>query len=312
MKTSRLTPHLALLLAALPVLAAQESPTGTAPAPANLATVAVDPFANQIPQDRRFDLDLPAGLPAEEAIRMISDRAGTPVNVVWAGDSAATELPGLRLHQVTVRECLAALSAAGRAEARQGNSGWMFEEVPEANGVFSFVSIPSEKPSPPPGKTIPIKSSTPPSKNGKGESAAPARSSRFFDLAELVSEDLKIEDITTAIHTAWTAEEDGKEPPRDALKYHLETSLLVATGSPERLQTVEQLISLLEKRNAPSMDTKDRRIEQLQRGLEISEHRLDEITKARQEAETAHAASEAKLRERVIELEIELAKLRAR
>ncbi len=186
-------------------------------------------------------------MPAIEAVALASKRLGHPINIVWTTGSEATPLPALRLHQVTVNEFFAAVTAAGRIGLEQGRSGYQFTEIPEAPNVFTF----SVSQLPEPGlqqlgrqrqlqSAVQLQPASPPPK---------PKQSQFFDVSGLLGEKLSIDDITTAIRTAWgAAATEGDEPPMEALKFHQETQLLIATGSPEQLEAVNNLLALLGSR----------------------------------------------------------------
>lgn len=145
-----------------------------------------------------------------------------------------------------------------------------------------------------------------------GMSATPveARSeSAFLDLSPILStSDLKIDDITTAIRTAWSSIEGGKTPPEGSLKFHQETKLLIITATPEYLHAATSIVALLQSRSEPSQDQKDQAIADLKRQImDVTDSRtrvmkdLDsEMEKFRQSRENMQA--------KVAELEIELAK----
>jgi hypothetical protein len=317
------------------------------------------------PVEPRFDLELEAGVEAEKALGLIAERVGHPLNVVWTGDSASVSLPALRLHQITVREFFAAVTAAGNEELKRGRPGYAFNEVEGALNVWTFSVIQAPammagsmatgmmagRPvggmvTPPtrPGPGIPNPfggpvatgySSTPdpltgalvtgtraPSGNEPvilsafGPMGAPlsagSRSSQFFDLAMLLNDELTVNDLTTAIRTAWTAAGEGAEPPAEALRFHKETELLIATGTPEQLSVVQSIVDLLKARVQPSADAKDSENLALQSRLRsVTAESEDFRKRADQNAELADVQI-AKLRERLAELEIELAKANAR
>ncbi|MFN0127292.1 MAG: hypothetical protein ACKV19_11470 [Verrucomicrobiales bacterium] len=280
--------RLASLLAA-PVLVASSLPLATSAVaqdpslPPAAQANGNDPFSiGNPPSEKRFDLEISADLPVEEAIAQVSLQSGQPVNVVWTGNSAQARLPALRLHQVTVRELLNALTAAGRAEQQQGRPGYTFQEVEGASNIFTFTILPALK------RENQANSSSTRAGGGGAGSTGPAHPSRlasagiggggedffagmpmaaadgtaktseFFDLQPLLNDDFKVEDLTTAIRTAWTeAGDEATPPPSEALRYHQETQLLIATGHREQLAAVRSLIDLLKTRYAPTQDDKD-------------------------------------------------------
>jgi hypothetical protein len=316
------------VLASHPPLATSASAQDPSLPPIALAN-GNDPFGSNSPSEKRFDLEIPADLPVEEAIALVSRQSGQPVNVIWTGGSAQTLLPALRLHQVTVRELLNAISATGQAEQRQGRTGYLFQEVEGASNIFTFITLPAPRPANPaaaslggggagPGPTHPLKLSAPRTggdgAEGGGLPVAGAegtgKTSEFFDVEPLLGDDLKVEDLTTAIRTAWTAAGDeDAPPPSDALRYHQETQLLIVTGHREQLAAVRSLIDLLKRRYAPSQDDKDRKILDLQRALENQNNEHDRLRKMLDEARLESDKAAAKARDQILALEIQLAKV---
>jgi len=265
----------------------------------NLAPAAAAPAAagaeSPVPAEKRFDIELASGAVAEEVVTRLTQLAGRPLNVVWSGNSAATELPALRLHQVTLQEFFAAISAVGRLEQEQGRPGYRFSEVPNAENIYTFAILP-------PSNQMIVGGILAPT------AAAAPKTSRFFDLSTLLTDTLTIDDITTAIRTAWTAAAGGDEPPAEALKYHQETQLLIATGQQKHLETVESIVELLQQRSRPSQGEKDAQIAQLKSAMESA---LLERDRTAQRLNHLEEESDAKLRElktKIAELEIELAK----
>lgn len=320
-------------------------------------------FAAEAPAEPRFDLELEAGLEAEKALGLIAERVGHPLNVVWTGDSASVSLPALRLHQITVREFFAAVTAAGKEELKRGRPGYAFNEVEGALNVWTFSVIqapammagamagglravrpPAAGTEPNPNGLVsgnpnysrvgiaPTHPSTPDpltgalgtgtwaaSGNEPGMAAAfgtppPAgsRSSQFFDLEQLLNDELTVNDLTTAIRTAWTAAGEGAEPPAEALRFHKETKLLIATGTPEQLSVVQSIVDLLKARVQPSADAKDSENQALQSRLRSLAAESEDFRKRSEQNAVLADQQIAKLRERLAELEIELAKANAR
>lgn len=330
MKSCRLAPLLAAPIVAslfsLAIPAAAQDPATSPPT----ATNDHDPIGGGFPpSEKRFDLEIPADLPVEEAISLVSQQSGQPVNVVWTGNSAQALLPALRLHQVTVREILNAITAAGRAEQQQGRPGYAFQEVEGASNIFTFITLPAPRLDNSANPFFPrIGAAGPahPSRlasaqtrgggdDGGGVPAAAVdgtgKTSEFFDLQPLLNHDLKVEDLTTAIRTAWTAAGDEPTPPpSDALRYHRETQLLIATGHREQLAAVRSLIDLLKTRSNPTQDDKDRKILDLQRALESQTNEHDRLLKMLEQARLEAQAASAKSRDQILALEIELAKAR--
>jgi hypothetical protein len=95
--------------------------------------------------------------------------------------------------------------------------------------------------------------------------------------------------------------------------------LLIATGYPRRLETVSNIVKLLQERNQPSKDEKQREVENLlrqrdeverhaARELSEAEAKIQRMTKKFDEADNEKEKQLRDLQQRIAELEIELAK----
>src|SRR5690606_32388061 len=67
----------------------------------------------------------------------------------------------------------------------------------------------------------------------------PTKTSRFYALAPYLEQGLKVEDITTAVQTAWKMLGE-KETPN--ISFHKETKLLIAVGEPRKLETIDAVL----------------------------------------------------------------------
>ena len=73
----------------------------------------------------------------------------------------------------------------------------------------------------------------------------PQKICRFYQLAPYLGE-LKVEDITTALETAWKMLGEKSTPD---LKFHKDTQLLIAVGPPEKLALIESVLAQLRPAN---------------------------------------------------------------
>jgi hypothetical protein len=292
-----------------PAALSQRTPPAAAP-PAEAAAP---------PVEKRFDIELDGGLPAREAITRIAEKLRHPVNVIFTGDSSETPLPALRLHQVTLGEFFSAIQASGQIEAANGRMGYGFAPVDGAPNIYTFSVVTPAPAAAGGGGLSPEVVTSTIFTGGQQAPPAPEKMSVFFDLSTVLNNKLTIEDVTTAIRTAWSAAEDGKEPPPEALKFHQETKLLIATGYPRRLETVSNIVKLLQERNQPSKDEKQREVENLlrqrdeverhaARELSEAEAKIQRMTKKFDEADNEKEKQLRDLQQRIAELEIELAK----
>jgi len=206
---------------------------------------------------------------------------------------------------VTLREFCAAITAAGRNEHSRGHPVYSFTEVADAPNVFMFMTEPPpqrQAGSMPTGVQLNTIMGPQPSRDSN------AKQSMFFDVSGMLGPTLSVDDITTAIRAAWAAAAEGDEPPVEALKYHQETQLLIATGTREHLEVLANMLTLLRARNQPSQDAKDREIQGLTREIALLSSENTRLENLRSRTEEDSRQHLAKLRERIAELEIELAK----
>ena len=77
---------------------------------------------------------------------------------------------------------------------------------------------------------------------GQFITAEPPKATRVFPLGNYL-ENYRIEDITTAIQTAW---EMMPEKTAGELKFHKDTRLLIAVGSPEQLNLIQEILGSLQ------------------------------------------------------------------
>jgi hypothetical protein len=332
----------AFLTTVTPVTAQAPSPKPS-PAPTTVAEAS----------EKRFDIEL-SGATAEGAVRLLAEKTGHPVNVIFTGESAGTRLPDLQLQKVTLAEFFAAVKAAGHAEQKAGRQGCEFSAVEGAPNIYTFSVLPpamagyrqiygtataaTAGPAPagvviggtgtgaatpqivaelPKTATFPA----PPMHGriiGSGGGAITrveestfgggGTSTLFFDLSKILDEELTIEDVTTAIRTGWTAAAGGKEPPAEALKFHQESKLLIASGPPQQLESVTNIVRLLEERRRPSKDEQTLTIESLRARIEEMNEQNQRLEKKLVETEQIREASVRELRDQIAKLEIELAK----
>jgi hypothetical protein len=77
-----------------------------------------------------------------------------------------------------------------------------------------------------------------------GETKAPVvtKTSRFYALTPYLEQGLKVEDITTAVQTAWKMLGEKETP---SISFHKETKLLIAVGEPSKLETIDAVLAAL-------------------------------------------------------------------
>jgi hypothetical protein len=213
---------------------------------ANKLPPTVDP-ATGLPltvEEIRFDLDVPQGRP-DALVKAIEKASGMPLNVIIASEHANTVLPPMKLRDVTVPQVFYALTRAServrsvatgyyttqgggrQAQYQTQKSTYGFrsnDEPPTQRSIWYFyVDNPPEPP--------------------KVDDLSPRSQCRFWQL-EPYLERFKIEDITTAIETGW--EMLGRSnPDSKKLSFHKDTKLLIAVGTPDELQVVDDVLRQL-------------------------------------------------------------------
>jgi len=202
------------------------------------------------PAFARFDLNFDGGAPGE-LVRQIRDATRQPLNVIIPTDLESTDLPALRLKYVTVPQLFEAIEQSSRKTIYQPNNpnnpfgaygGQAYTATVTSYG-FKTAAHPSpdciwhfyyEKPVSPPATVQP-------------SSAA----CRFYQLESHLNRGLNIDDITTALETAWKMMGEDDIPK---LKFHQDTTLLIAVGQPEKLMLIEQVLTQLPGQQPGALD----------------------------------------------------------
>lgn len=212
MKITALVP-LGLLVLTASVLPAQ-SPAPVAPAPSA-------PVANLT----RFDLEFGGGTPAA-LVAAIEKSSRRPLNAIIPVEYADWKLPPLKMKNVDAAQLFRALLEASPTLQDRGGVltqvrfGFRTVENRPADDTsiwFFFVD---------------------------GTLGFPGQTSmtRFWLLTPYLQSGLSVDDITTAIQTAWKMR-GGTE--RTSLSFHQETKLLIAVGYPVGLETVDLALRAL-------------------------------------------------------------------
>jgi hypothetical protein len=172
----------------------------------------------------QFSLDFPGGTP-KELVATIQKASGKPLNVIIPPDSADTPLPPLKMNAVNVNQLFRALEAAStKAEpyspfpGSQRTSGYGFRTDGNItdDSIWYF--------------------------HADKASSTHEKISRFYALAPYLERGLKVDDITTAVETAWKMAGETSPPE---MSFHKDTKLLIAVGDPEKLQTIDSVLQAL-------------------------------------------------------------------
>jgi len=188
--------------------------------------------AQQEPALAKFDLDFPGGTPGE-LVAAIQKASGRPLNAVIYPDDANIQLPPLKMKSVTTPELFTALAEASARFRFVGNTqsgesfGFSTKGKPLDNSVWYFKNY---------SQPVPLKES------------------RFYLLTDYLEQGLTVDDITTAIQTAWKLRGDNPVP---TLNYHKETKLLIAVGYPSQLGTIDDALKALRPKPKTEAEPKE-------------------------------------------------------
>ena len=188
----------------------------------------------------RFDLDFPGGTP-EQLVRAIEKASTKPLNAIVPTEFGNLQLPPLKMKAVTVPALFQALQFASRKDEvyvsgsidygfaggggigtrnqyQQYSASYGFETqgFPSDDSVWYFFS-------------------------NKRPKLEEPKSCRFYNLAPYL-ETYKVEDVTTAIQTAWKMLGEASPP---TISYHKDTKLLIAVGEQGKLFLIDEVLRQL-------------------------------------------------------------------
>ena len=178
----------------------------------------------------RFNLDFPGGTP-KELVAAIEKAMKRPLNAIVPDEFANTKLPAVKMNSVNVSQLFSALRLASlKSEGFQqpGSSfmtyqttcGFKTEGKPSDDSIWYFYV---EKPVFPPPPAI-------------------HKVCRFYSLAPFLDRGATVDDITTAVETAWKMLGETSPP---AISFHKDTKLLIAVGEPSKLETIDAVLRAL-------------------------------------------------------------------
>lgn len=180
----------------------------------------------------KFDLNFEGGNP-HELIKAL-EKVGVHVNAIIADQDHEVGLPSLKVKGVTVTDLFRALEFATRKEevvvsGYSENQGARRPNYRSHHTMAAFVRQ---------GNVWVFRHEKAP------EIPGPVARSKFYHLGPYLNT-YTIEDITTAIQTAWEMMGFNKDSTKKTLKFHKETSLLIAVANEDLLQVVEQVLDTL-------------------------------------------------------------------
>jgi hypothetical protein len=190
----------------------------------------------------RFDLEFRGGTPAE-LVAAISKSSGRRLNAIIPDEHADVRLPALRMTQVTAPQLFDALKMAtmrtvtqvtGYSESERGGRRAAYQQF-TTHSSFETTGRPVDDstvwyfthPQPPPGLAY--------------EPPPTPKTCRFFQLAPYLKS-YKVEDVTTAVQTAWKMLGEAEVP---TLSFHDDTKLLIAVGEPDKVRLIDDVLTNL-------------------------------------------------------------------
>jgi len=189
----------------------------------------------------KFDLDFPGGTP-KELIAAIQKASGRPLNAIVPEEFADTQLPALKMKNVSVQQLFQALEKASlKTYNGMHVSGYGFQSGSIQPGQINMGGsfIPGASGASTDADTIwTFYNSSPKVTN----SPAP-KICRFYSLARYLESGTTVDDITTAIKTG--AEMLGAGPG-PTIRFHKDTKLLIAVGEPSKLEIIDSVLKALD------------------------------------------------------------------
>ncbi len=178
----------------------------------------------------RFNLDFPGGTP-KDLIAAIEKATGKPMNVIIPNEDAPTQLPALKMYNVTFPQLSETLRQSfftvqyvltPNGSFQQASYGSYFRtsdnDPTDGSAWFFFVQKP-----PIPAPTVKI--------------------CRYYQLTPYLSSGLSVDDITTAIQTGWKMLGETSPPE---INFHKETKLLIAVGAESQLRVIDDVLKALQ------------------------------------------------------------------
>jgi hypothetical protein len=234
-----------------PLLRAQEMPppggkipvASPKPSSSGSAALPVAPDAGW----PRFDINFRGGTPSD-LVNQITNQTGRPLNVIIPPEHASTELPQLKMSGVTAPQLFEAIAKASQRTVPV-ITGWANlgggrqPQVHYESASYGFRNSGSGPLTPDTVWYFYVEQPVALPELPELPKPQPAMTCRFYQLGPYLDQgQYKVEDITTALDTAWKMLGEGNLPQ---LKFHKETRLLIAVGQMDRLTLIDQLLSQL-------------------------------------------------------------------
>jgi hypothetical protein len=226
----------------------------------------------------QFNFDFPGGTPGD-LVSAIEKATGQPLNAIIPSEDANVQLPPLRMNQVFVPQLFAALAAASRKSENIPGFGFVNTDY----GFRTDTGDSDASGQPPRIRRI----DNNPNLGITDDSiwyfyvdrpqASPQKDCLFFSLAPYLDHGFTVDDITTAIRTAWEMQSGSdSSATRPDLSFHKETKLLIAVGDQQQLEMIGQMLKTLLDSDATTSQ-----IDSLKQKINIMQKQIDELINRR-------------------------------
>lgn len=171
----------------------------------------------------KFSIDFPGGTP-KQLVTAMEKAIGRPINAIILEEHANAQIPPLKMNNVDVPQLFLALQTASSKTMSFGQQSWRTTYGFRTQGNVSEDTIWTfyvDKPASPPLQVA----------------------CRFYPLSGYLTRGVSVDDITTAIQTAWRMMGDSETPN---ISYHKDTKLLIAVGESSKLEIIDSALQALE------------------------------------------------------------------
>ncbi|HEX3856151.1 MAG TPA: hypothetical protein VHY30_02510 [Verrucomicrobiae bacterium] len=184
----------------------------------------------------KFDLDFPGGTP-KDLVKAVEKAIGKPLNTVIPDDCADLKIPAVSVKNITVAQLFEALRLGSKItyrydviepfiwnaqyNERTSTYGFQTEGVPNENSIWFFIKEGDD-----PGSFKIVATTV----------------CKFYQLSPYLEAGYKVEDITTAVETAWKMF-GVTNPP--TMSYHKDTKVLIAVGASDKVNLIGDVLKQL-------------------------------------------------------------------
>lgn len=187
----------------------------------------------------KFDLDFPGGTP-EDLVKAVEKVIGKPLNTIIPDECSELKISAVSVKNVTVAQLFDALTSVSKKEVRYVGSsydgfdaggkydehnttyGFKSEGVPSENSIWYFYWDKGPMP-------VTVHSPSP-------------NVCKFYQLSPYLEAGYKVEDITTAVETAWKMFGVTNAPD---ISYHKDTKILIVVGEEDKVDLIGGVLKQL-------------------------------------------------------------------